>query len=152
MAFTIEAVEELGSLHGEPDWLRARRREAYAAFERLPMPSRSDEEWRRTDVRGLDLDAFEPFERANGPAPADPIEDTAGVLRQRGSEPGAVELDADLAARGVLFMPLTQAAREHPDLVRRHLFTEVRPERDKLAALHGAFFSGGTFLYVPEGV
>jgi len=152
MAFTIEAVEELGSLHGEPDWLRARRREAFAAFERMPMPSRSDEEWRRTDVRGLDLDAFEPFERANGPAPADPIEDTAGVLRQRGSEPGAVELDPDLAARGVLFMPLTLAAREHPDLVRRHLFTEVRPERDKLAALHAACFSGGTFLYVPEGV
>jgi len=152
MGFSIEAVEELGSLHGEPDWLRARRREAFAAFERLPMPSRSDEEWRRTDVRGLDLDAFEPFERANGAAPEDPIDGAAGVLRQRGSEPGAVELDADLAARGVLFMPLTLAAREHPDLVRRHLFTEVRPERDKLAALHAALFSGGTFLYVPEGV
>lgn len=152
MAFTIEAVEELGSLHGEPEWLRAHRREAYAAYERLPMPSRSDEEWRRTDVRGLDLDSFEAFERADGAAPADPIDDTAGVLRQRGSEPGAVELDPEVAARGVLLMPLTQAAREHPDLVQRHLFTEVRPERDKLAALHGAFFSGGTFLYVPEGV
>ena len=70
MAFTIEAVEELGGLHGEPAWLRDRRREAFAAYERLPMPSRSDEEWRRTDVRGLDLDSFEPFERANGPAPA----------------------------------------------------------------------------------
>jgi Fe-S cluster assembly protein SufD len=152
MAFTIEAVEELGSLHGEPDWLRARRREAFAAFERLPMPSRSDEEWRRTDVRGLNLDSFEAFERADGAAPADPIEDVAGVLRQRGSEPGAVELDPAVAARGVLFMPLTQAAREHPDLVTRHLFTEVRADRDKLAALHAAFFSGGTFLYVPDGV
>jgi len=152
MSFTFRAVEELGSLHGEPDWLRARRREAFAAFERLPMPSRSDEEWRRTDVRGLDLDAFQPFERADGAAPADPIEETAGVLRQRGSEPGAVELDPEVAATGVLFLPLAQAAREHPDLVRRHLFTEVRPDRDKLAALHAALFSGGTFVYVPEGV
>jgi Fe-S cluster assembly protein SufD len=152
MSFTFRAVEELGSLHGEPDWLRARRREAFAAFERLPMPSRSDEEWRRTDVRGLDLDAFQPFERADGAAPADPIEETAGVLRQRGSEPGAVELDPEVAAKGVLFLPLAQAAREHPDLVRRHLFTEVRPDRDKLAALHAALFSGGTFVYVPEGV
>src|SRR5262245_52734661 len=152
MSFTPGAVEELGSLHGEPDWLRARRREAFAAFERLPMPSRSDEEWRRTDVRGLDLDAFEPFERADGAAPADPIEETAGVLRQRGSEPGAVELDPAVAAKGVLFLPLTRAATEHPELVRRHLFTEVRPDRDKLAALHAALFSGGTFLYVPEGV
>jgi Fe-S cluster assembly protein SufD len=152
MSFTLTAVEELGALHGEPDWLRARRREAFAAYERLPLPSRSEEEWRRTDLRGLDLDAFEAFERADGAAPADPIEETAGVLRQRGSEPGAVELDPELARRGVLFMPLSLAAREHPDLVRRHLFSEVRPDRDKLAALHGALFSGGTFLYVPEGV
>jgi Fe-S cluster assembly protein SufD len=52
----------------------------------------------------------------------------------------------------VLFLPLSQAAAEHPDLVRKHLFSEVRPERDKLAALHGALFSGGTFLYVPDGL
>jgi Fe-S cluster assembly protein SufD len=152
MAFTIEAVEELASLHGEPEWVRARRRDAFAVYERLPMPSRSDEEWRRTDIRGLDLGAFEAFERANGAAPADPIEDTAGVLRQRGSEPGVVELDPDVAARGVLLMPLTRAVREHPDLVRPHLFSEARPDRDKLAALHAALFSGGTFLYVPDGV
>lgn len=152
MSFTIEAVEELAALHGEPEWVRARRRDAFAAYERLPLPSRSDEEWRRTDIRGLDLDGFEAFERADGAAPADPIEDAAGVLRQRGSEPGAVELDPEVAARGVLLMPLSQAAREHPDLVRPHLFSEARPDRDKLAALHAALFSGGTFLYVPDGV
>ena len=152
MSFTIEAVEELAALHGEPEWVRARRRDAFAAYERLPLPSRSDEEWRRTDIRGLDLDAFEAFERADGAAPADPIEDTAGVLRQRGSEPGAVELDPEVAARGVLLMPLSQAVKEHPDLVRPHLFSEARPDRDKLSALHAALFSGGTFLYVPDGV
>ena len=152
MSFTIEAVEELASLHGEPEWVRARRRDAFAAYERLPLPSRSDEEWRRTDIRGLDLDAFEAFERADGAAPADPIEDTAGVLRQRDSEPGVVELDPEVAARGVLLMPLSQAVKEHPDLVRPRLFSEARPDRDKLSALHAALFSGGTFLYVPGGV
>ena len=152
MAFTSQAVEELGYLHGEPDWLRAQRRQAFEVYERLPMPSRSDEEWRRTDLRGLDLGAFEAFERPDGAAPSAPIDDTAGVLRQRGSEPGRVELDPAVGARGVLFMPLSQAVREHPDLVRRHLFTDVRPERDKLAALHAALFSGGTFLHVPEDV
>jgi Fe-S cluster assembly protein SufD len=152
MGFSRSAVEELSGLHGEPGWLRARRREAFEIYERLPLPSRSDEEWRRTDIRGLDLESFEPFERADGAAPGDPIEDTAGVLRQRGSEPGRVELDPDVARKGVLFMPLTQAASEHPDLVRRHLFSEVRADRDKFSALHSAFFSGGTFLYVPDGV
>src|SRR5215471_4198450 len=152
MAFTTTAVEEIGYLHGEPDWLRARRRAAFAAYERLPLPSRSDEEWRRTDIRSLNLDAFEPFERADGAAPSSPIDEAAGVLRQRGSEPGVVELEPWLATRGVLFMPLTQAAKEHPDLVQRHLFTEVQPDRDKFSALHAALFSGGTFLLVPDGV
>ena len=152
MGFTKESVEEIASLHGEPDWLRARRREAFEAFERLGLPSKTDEEWRRTDLKGLQLDGIAPFEEPDGAAPGDPIEDTAGVLRQRGSHPGQVELDAGLERRGVLFMPLSQAAVEHPDLVRPHLFTEVRPQRDKLAALHGALFSGGTFLYVPNGV
>src|SRR5215467_15788163 len=128
MAFTTTSVEELGFLHGEPDWLRARRRAAFAAYERLPLPSRSDEEWRRTDIRALDLDAFEPFERADGAVPADPIADVAGVLRQRGSEPGTVELDPAVAARGVLLMPLSRAVTEHPDLVRPHLFSEARPD------------------------
>jgi Fe-S cluster assembly protein SufD len=152
MGFSRSAVEELSGLHGEPDWLRARRREAFEIYERLPLPSRSDEEWRRTDIRGLDLDSFEPFERADGAAPGDPIDDTAGVLRQRGSEPGRVELDPEAVRRGVLFMPLTQAASEYPELVERHLFSQVRADRDKLSALHAAFFSGGTLLYVPDGV
>ena len=152
MAFSLAAVEELAALHGEPEWLRARRREAFATYERLPLPSRSDEEWRRTDIRGLDLEQFESFEPADGAAPSDLIEDVAGVLRQRGSEPGYIELDAAVAAKGVLFMPLSQAAVEQRELVERRLFSEVRPDRDKLAALHAALFSGGTFLYVPDGV
>ena len=152
MAFVSHAVEELGHLHDEPDWLRARRREAFELYERLPLPSRSEEEWRRTDLKGLDLAIFEPFEPADGRAPSDSIEDTVGILRQQGSELGRVELRPEAAAHGVLFMPLSQAAREHPDLVRRYLFTEVAPGRDKFAALHAALFSGGTFLYVPDGV
>ncbi len=152
MPFTKRSVEELSHLHGEPDWLRAVRLAAFDSYERQPLPSRSDEEWRRTDLRGLDLDAFEPFERADGAPPGDAISDAAGVLRQRGSEPGAVELDPELARQGVIFMPLTEAARLHPDLVRPRLFSEVRADRDKLNALQAALFSGGTFLYVPDGV
>lgn len=151
MAFTREAVEEVASLHGDPDWLRARRREAFEIFEKLPMPSKSDEEWRRSDISTLNLDAFEPFEQANGSAPADPIEDAAAVLRQRGSEPGKVELPEELRRQGVIFMPLSQAVRE-VEWLQKHLFEATRPDRDKLSALHAAFFSGGTFLWVPEGV
>jgi Fe-S cluster assembly protein SufD len=49
-------------------------------------------------------------------------------------------------------MPLAEAARAHPELVQQYLFTGVSPDKDKFAALHAALFSGGSFLYVPEGV
>src|SRR5438094_5361623 len=104
MGFDRRAVEEIASLHGEPDWLRARRREAFEAYERLGLPSKNDEEWRRTDLKGLALDSLAAFEEPDGPAPGDPIADTAGVLRQRGSHPGQVTLDPALARQGVLFM------------------------------------------------
>ncbi len=152
MSISRQAVEELSSNHGEPEWLRARRRSAFDVYERLGMPDRHDEEWRRTDLKGLDLEAFAPFESADGAAPADPIADTSGVLRQRGSEPGKVELDPELARLGVLFMPIGQAVLEHPDLIKQRLFKDLEPGRDKFRALHEALFSGGTFLYVPEGV
>ncbi len=152
MPFSAQSVEEIAGLHGEPDWLRTRRREAWAVFEQIGMPNRADEEWRRIDFKGLDLQSFAAFEAANGGPPGLPIEGAAAVLRQRGSEPGVVEADPELTTKGVLFMPLSQAAREHPDLVRRHLFSQVRADRDKFAAVHAALFSGGTLLYVPDNV
>ena len=152
MAFTKEAAEELGSLHGEPEWLRAERRRAFELYEELDLPSASDEEWRRTDLRGLDLNGFEPREEARGKPAAETISDVSAVIRQSGSEPGVVQMEPGLAERGVIFIPLSQAAREHPDLVRTHLFKQVMPERDKFSALHAALFSGGSFLYVPPGL
>jgi Fe-S cluster assembly protein SufD len=165
MAFDARAVEELVSAHGEPEWLRGRRRDALTVYERLGLPSKADEEWRRTDLKALNLDAFAPHEHPNGsstlPREVGGVPGAAGgagsagvaaVLRQRGSEPGRTELDPELSRRGVLFMPLSQAVKEHPELVKPRLFTTVRPDRDKFTALQGAFFSGGTFLYVPPGV
>jgi Fe-S cluster assembly protein SufD len=129
MPFTLERLEEISSIQAEPDWLRARRRTALAAFERLPMPSRTDEEWRRTDVTKLDPAAFSKFEHSNGFKPAET------------SLPD-----------GVILEPLATAAERHPELVEPALFSLVRADRDRFAALHAAFFTGGNFLYVPEGV
>src|SRR5207253_9428522 len=107
MPFTLHAVEELASLHGEPDWLRRRRRSAFDVFERLPMPSRIDEEWRRTDVSGLEVARFSQFERRNGAAPAEALEGVAGVVTMRGSEIEAVRFDPELARAGVILEPVS---------------------------------------------
>lgn len=153
MAFTKAAVEELSALHGEPEWLRARRLESFGVYEGLSLPdTKRDEDWRQVDLKGLDLESYAPFQQPNGTAPAGSLEQVSGIVRQRGTSTPAVALDPGLARQGVLFMPLAQAAREHRELVERHLFSAVKPDRDKFAALHAALFTGGTFLYVPESV
>src|SRR5260370_30760894 len=153
MAFTKSAVEELSSLHREPDWLRARRLTSFGIYEGLAVPdTKREEDWRQVDLKGLDLDGYAPFQQPNGTAPAGALDQVSGIVRQRGTSTAAVVLDAGLARQGVIFMPLSQAALEHRELVERHLFSAVKPDRDKFAALHAALFTGGTFLYVPDNV
>jgi Fe-S cluster assembly protein SufD len=153
MAFTKAAVEELSALHGEPEWLRARRLDSFGLYEGMSLPdTKREEDWRQVDLKGLDLDAYAPFQQPNGSAPAGSLDEVSGILRQRGTSTPAVVLDPGLARQGVIFMPLAQAAREHRELVERYLFSAVKPDRDKFAALHAALFTGGTFLYVPENV
>jgi Fe-S cluster assembly protein SufD len=129
MPFTLETLER-SVLQGEPDWLQKRRLSALATYERLPMPSKTDEEWRRTDISGLNATDFSELEHRNG-----------------------YNLDAlSSLPRGVILEPLRVAAEKHRQLVEPLLFSLARADRDRFTALHAAFFTGGTFLYVPDGV
>jgi Fe-S cluster assembly protein SufD len=162
--FYEEAVNEIAWAKDEPDWLRRRRAEAWTAWQSLPMPSRKDEEWRRTDISGLDLDAVIPFlnesERVDRQedlheALAASVEDKGergGLLAHSNSAPSFGELSAELAAKGVIFTDMDTAVREHSELLKQHLNSAVSLTESKFAALHGAFWSGGAFLYVPRNV
>ena len=153
MAFTKAAVEELSALHGEPEWLRARRLDAFGVFEGMSLPdTKRNEDWKQVDLKTLNLEAYAPFQQPNGVAPAGALENVGATLYQQGTTPAVASLAPGLTQRGVILMPLAAAASAYPDLVQRYLFSAVKPERDKFAALHAALFSGGTFLYVPEGV
>lgn len=153
MAFTREAVEQLSSLHSEPDWLRTRRLQSYGVFEGLALPdTKRQEDWRQVDLKGLDLNAYAPFQQPNGGVPTTVLDRQSGVLLQRGTSAPTAKLEPALALKGVIFMPLTQAARDHRELVERYLFTGIKDDRDKFSALHAAMFSGGTLLYIPDGV
>jgi len=153
MAFTKAAVEELSALHGEPEWLRARRLDAFGVFEGMSLPdTKRNEDWKQVDLKTLNLEAYAPFQQPNGVAPAGALENVGATLYQQGTTPAVASLAPGLTQRGVILMPLAAAASAYPELVQRYLFSAVKPERDKFAALHAALFSGGTFLYVPEGV
>lgn len=159
--FSEEAVAELVRRRDEPDWMRQRRLDAWQTYEHLPMPTRQDEEWRRTDLRDLKLEEVAPFaDGHNGRTPratllpeAERHEQLGGFLGLRDGQPVEHRLDDALRAKGVIFTDLATAVREHGDLVREHFMTRAVPAGDsKFAALHGAFWDNGTFLYVPKGV
>jgi Fe-S cluster assembly protein SufD len=158
--FTEEAFQRFLKGRDEPSWLVERRREAFARFRAFPWPSARDEEWRRTDLRALKLDAFAP--PAAGPPGAEAraaFDDLWSTLSSHYATgmahiDGAVAREPDPARLGgAVFLDLDRAVKDHPELLERYLLTQaVTPADDIFAALHAAFWSGGSLLYVPRGV
>jgi len=158
------AVETLSKRYDEPAWLLERRMEAWDLFEAAPMPDPASETWRRTDVSKMSLDRVRPFAEPQGAIdgiaglPADlreyldENEELAARLIHLDSDVVFSALDDDLAAKGVAVTGLQAAAREHADIVREHLFSAVKPDEWKYLGLHGALWSGGCFVYVPQNV
>ncbi|HEX6122485.1 MAG TPA: SufD family Fe-S cluster assembly protein, partial [Ktedonobacterales bacterium] len=156
--FTEAAVTELIERRDEPEWMRERRRAAWTIYQQLPMPSRTDEEWRRTDIGRLRLDQLPPYS-PEGAAnetlrpSAEREEAYGGFLGLRNGQPVETHLSPELRSKGVILTDLATAVREHGDLVREHFMTRCVPPGDsKFAALHGAIWNTGTFLDVPRGV
>ncbi len=59
--YTPADVEALSAANNEPEWLRESRHVAWELYEMLPMPGRTDEEWRRTDYRSIRWDEASPL-------------------------------------------------------------------------------------------
>ncbi|MGQ9571829.1 MAG: Fe-S cluster assembly protein SufD [Dehalococcoidia bacterium] len=164
--FSRQAVEELSSRRREPSWLRQRRLEAWQVYEATPMPAPQDEAWRRTDISALALDELLPFAEAPYPqvdsmaqlpqelcALLDKGSPEVGLLVQHDSQVVHASLAEEAATQGVVFTSLETAVREQPQLVKRYLMTRcLSPRHGKFSALHGALWSGGAFVYVPQGV
>ena len=143
-----------------PDWFREQQRAAWQRFESTPRPTRKDQPWRFSNVDLLDLGPF----KNPGPLSDD---DRNNVLKySRGLDQFAARMifannqlidrsvvSEDLKKRGVIFQPLERAMVEHADLFRKYFMsTEATLGSAKFAALHQAFVSSGTFLFVPRGV
>jgi Fe-S cluster assembly protein SufD len=75
-----------------------------------------------------------------------------GLLIQHNSTVVIAHLDPELDARGVHFESIDAALRDHPELLEGRLHSAVSADRSKFTALHAAFRSGGTFVYVPKDV
>lgn len=160
-AFTKEGVKKLSAVLQEPEWMLEFRLKAWEVYDRTPMPTTTDEPWRRTNIRRLKLDEI--GFSLNGAATDTSVpaylgkqlteEEYGGVLVQVDGVTTRHELSEALKAQGIIFCDMETAVREHSDLVKKHFMTKgVSITEGKFAALHGAFWRGGTFLYVPKNV
>jgi Fe-S cluster assembly scaffold protein SufB len=142
---------------GDGRSLEQLREAARAAYDAAELPV-----WRRsgfwtTSLQSLELDKLD-AEAAVSDAVPDVVSRTlpdrphAGRLVQNGGRVVAVELDSALAERGVVLCSLEDAFRDHGELVAEWYSKRLTLDRHKLEAANAAFWSGGAFLYVPDGV
>ena len=160
-SFTPEAfAAHLASLPPSlPAWWLDRKRAAYARFAALPMPARTDEMWRFSNIGTLTLDGFTlptaDTELARASIPHSPIgvPQAATLVFANGRLFSRELLSAERAARGVIVDTLHSALVKHEAIVREHLLTQPpKLGSPKFAALHEAFLADGAFIFVPRDV
>ena len=120
--------------------------EILRTYEKLGIPLKEQEILAGVRKQGepstLDSDAIGGEFRSGGVA-VDAVFDSVSV---------ATTFKAELKKAGVIFMPMSEAVREHPDLVKKYLGSVVPVTDNFFATLNSAVFSDGSFVYVPPGV
>ena len=144
-------VSHLASL-AAPTWWLERKRAAYELFSSLPLPKRTDEPWRFSNIASLTLDGFAllPAEKASI-APFS-IRSAASLTFVNNTSFRGAKSVSSLPA-GVIVSTLAEAVAQHPELLQRHFMAQ--PQKlgsEKFAALHTAFVRDGAFIHVPRGV
>jgi len=155
--FHQESFDAFLATRDEPGWLTDLRTAAWSRFLELAMPTSRDEEWMRTDIRLFKFDKYglptEDPEIVAPPALLAAGVDLGGQSTSVDSHSTESRLRESWASRGVLFGSLDAVLSEHGERLRpyfeRHL---VDPYKDKFSALNAACWSGGSVLFVPQGV
>ena len=164
---TPEIVEKISKEKNDPAWMQQFRLQSLQIYNSLQVPN-----W-GPDIEDLDMDNIVTYVRPKSKmsakwseVPRD-IKDTferlgipqaeqkslAGVGAQYDSELVYHNVRAEVAAQGVVYTDLESAMHgEYAEMIRTHFMHLVKPQEHKFAALHGAVWSGGSFVYVPKGV
>ena len=164
---TPEIVEKISREKHDPAWMELFRLQSLQIYNEMQVP-----DW-GPSIEGLNMDQIVTYVRPNtkmtakwSDVPQD-IKDTfeklgipqaerkslAGVGAQYDSELVYHNVRSEVAAQGVVYTDMESALKgEYADMVRKHFMKLITPRDHKFAALHGAVWSGGSFVYVPPGV
>ena len=173
-----DTVRFISAKKGEPQWMLDWRLEAYKRWLTMREPTWARVDYPKIDYQNAyyysapkkkalaSLDEVDPeilktYEKLGIPLREQEI--LAGVVRPEGERRVAVDAVFDsvsvattfkeeLKKAGVIFMPMSEAIREHPELVKKYLGSVVPTSDNFFATLNSAVFSDGSFVYVPEGV
>ncbi len=163
---TAEIVEEISKEKNEPDWMREFRLKSLDIYNSMQLPkwgpSLEDLDMDNivtyvkpnTDMKGswkeVPEDIKNTFERLG--IPKAERESLAGVGAQYDSEVVYHSIREELVSQGVIYTDMETAVKEYEDIVKEYFMKLVPPNDHKFVALHGAVWSGGSFVYVPEGI
>ena len=164
---TPEIIDKLSKEKDDPVWMQQFRLQSLQIYNEMPVP-----DW-GPSIEGLDMDHIATYVRPKTDMKNDwkdvpqDIKDTferlgipqaerkslAGVGAQYDSELVYHNVKDELAAQGVVYTDMESALKgEYADMVHKYFMKLVTPRDHKFAALHGAVWSGGSFVYVPKGV
>jgi Fe-S cluster assembly protein SufB len=163
-----DVVRAISARKNEPEWMTQWRLAAYRHWLTMTPPH-----WAKLQIAPIDFQAIsyfsQPKNRPKSLADVDPklleTYDKLGVPLHERARLAGVAVDAvfdsvsvgttfskELAAAGVIFCPMSEAVREHPELVRQYLGSVVPQGDNYFAALNSAVFSDGSFVFIPKGV
>ena len=164
---TPEIVEQISDEKNDPEWMKELRLKSLEIYNEMKVP-----EW-GPSIEGLDMDHIVTYVKPKTKMTADweevpeEIKDTferlgipqaereslAGVGAQYDSELVYHNVKKEVADQGVVYTDLESAMHgPYEEMIRKHFMKLITPRDHKFAALHGAVWSGGSFVYVPPGV
>ena len=163
---TEDVIREISKVKKEPEWMLRLRLKSLELFNKLPMPN-----WLK-GIEMLDLDTMahyvkpdiemssswdeipkeirEYYEKIGIPELEARI--LHGLSAQYESETIYHKMKKSLEDKGVVMIPMEEAVQKYPDVIKRYFLKIFPPSEHKFAALHGALWSGGVFVYIPKNV
>ena len=163
---TEKIVREISAEKNEPKWMLDYRLKSYHIYQKMPVPSfgpdlsglnlknmlyyqkMTDKKYR--DWKDVPADIKETFEKLGVPQAERKY--LAGSAAQYESEMVYHNMKKQFDKLGIIFMDTDSALQKYPDLFKEYFGKLVKPSSNKFAALNGAVWSGGTFIYVPKNV
>lgn len=154
----------------EPEWMLEWRLKGYQAYQKLQMPS-----WQYFEMPPIDFQSISYYAAPKTKKKFESLDEVdpelletfakLGIPLNEQKQLAGVAVDAvfdsvsvattykgKLKELGIIFCSMSEAIREHPDLVRKYLGSVVPHTDNIFSALNGAVFSDGSFVYIPKGV